>query len=164
MGFLDKIKTFVGEHGCKVEITSLERQDPAAMSFPVHDSVLKGNFKVTASKPCTVLAHKVEVCVMKKHADGREEVVVLGEDSHDEKNQVIGLDYQWPYEMKPGDVKEDGFCVVNLDLTGALRRLGFDNPSSAVTASNLTWYVKVLADVKGTPMDADAKQTFTVVA
>lgn len=164
MGFFDKIKTFVGEHGCKVEITSLEHQDPAAMKFPVGDSVLKGNFKVTATKPCTVLAHKVEVCVMKKHPDGREEVVVLAEDSHDEQNQVVGLDYKWPYEMKPGDVKEDGFCAVNLDCVGALRRLGFDNPSSAVNAPNLTWYVKVLADVKGTPMDADAKANFTIVA
>ena len=34
MGFFDKIKTFVGEHGCKVEITSMEHQDPAAMRYP----------------------------------------------------------------------------------------------------------------------------------
>jgi len=164
MGFFDKIKTFVGEHGCTVEITSLEKQTPGSVSFPVNDSVFKGQFKVVATKPCTVLAHKVEVCVEKKHADGRIEEVVLGDDVHDAENQVHGLDYQWPYEMKAGDVKEDGFCAVNIDIPGTLEKLGFDNPSSAITAPNLTWYVKVLADVKGTPMDAEAKAPFTVVA
>lgn len=164
MGFFDKVKTFVGEHGCKVEITSLERQAPGAVQFPINDSVFKGNFRVTATKPCTVLAHKVEVCVMKKHPDGREEVVVLAEDSHDAKNQVIGLDYQWPYEMKAGDVKEDGFCAGGLDIPGALTKLGFANPTAAIGAANLTWYVRVLADVKGTPMDADAKANFSIVA
>ncbi len=159
MGLFDKLKTLVGEHGCKVEITSLEKQAPGEAVFPVGDSVFKGNFKVTATKPCTILAHKVEICVTKKHADGREELVVLGDDRHDEKNQVFGLDYQWPYDMKAGDSKEDGFCVTSLDLPAVLAKLG-----SAADASNLTWFVKVSADVKGTPMDADAKATFKVEA
>lgn len=159
MGFFDKLKTLVGEHGCKVEITSLEHQDPAATIFPATDSVFKGNFKVSATKPCTILGHKVQVCAMKKHPDGREEVVVLADDTHDEKNQVIGLDYKWPYDMKAGDTKEDGFCAVNLDIPGTLTKFG-----CRADAPNVTFYVKVTADVKGTPLDAEAKVNFKVQA
>jgi len=157
MGFFDKLKTLVGEHGCKVEITSLEHQDPASCTFPATDSVFKGNFKVTATKPCNVLAHKVEIIVLKKHADGREERVTLAEDVHDANNQVIGLEYQWPYDMAAGDVKEDGFCAVNLDIPDTLTKLGVraDSP-------NVTFYVRVTADVKGTPMDAEATANFKV--
>jgi hypothetical protein len=155
MGFFDKLKTLVGEHGCKVEITQLENQDPAAAKFPFRDSVFKGNFKVTASKPCTILGHKTEICVMQKHPDGREEIVVLGDDTHDAQRQVIGMNYTWPYDMAAGDTKEDGFCCTSIDIPEATKKL-------SSRCEDLKFYVRVTADVKGTPMDAEAKVPFTV--
>jgi hypothetical protein len=164
MGFFDKVKTFVGDHGCKVELLDLERQPVNEVRFPVGDSVFKGRFRVTASKPCTVLAHKVEVVLQKKHADGREEQVILGSDVHDAKNQVIGLSYQWPYEMAPGQSNDDGFVAVNIDIPGALQKLGYADAAGAASAPELAFFVRVTADVKGTPMDAEAKAPFAVVA
>jgi len=163
MGFFDKARTFLGGHGCKVEITRLERQDPSDVAFPMHDSVFKGNFRITAGRPCTVLAHLFEVCVMRKHADGREEVVVLGEDRHDEKTEIIGSELKWPYEMNEGEAKEDSFLVSGIDIPGALDRMGYLNPRAAIAMPELTFFVRVTADVKGTPLDADAKVQFKVV-
>lgn len=164
MGLFDKVRTLVGDHGCKVAITSLERQAPGAVRFPIGDSVFKGNFTVTASRACTVLGHKAELFVMKKHADGREEQVLLGDELHDEKHEVIGLGYTWPYDMAAGETREDGFCIVQVDIPGTVEKLGYASPSAAASATDLTFFVRVTADVKGTPMDAEAKEGFTVVA
>ena len=60
MGFFDKVKTFVGSHGCTVEIAELERQAPGACQFPVGDSVfadVKGTpMDAEAKQPFTVVA------------------------------------------------------------------------------------------------------------
>jgi hypothetical protein len=60
MGFFDKAKNFLGGHGVKVQHLVIERQDPTAASLPIGDTVVKGKFKVTAEKPCTVLSMKAE--------------------------------------------------------------------------------------------------------
>ena len=55
MGFFDKAKSFFGGHGVKVEITRLERQDPGSVTFPITDSVFKGNYRVSAEKAATAM-------------------------------------------------------------------------------------------------------------
>jgi hypothetical protein len=164
MGFFDKLKTLVGAHGCKVEITRLERQAPDQVTFPATDSVFKGNYKITAEKPCTILAHKHQIVVTKKHADGHEETVVLGESAHDASTNIGGSENKWPYDMVAGDEKTDSFMVSRLDIPAMLKKLGYSDPSAAMRAPNLTFFVRITADVKGTPMDAEAKVNFKIAA
>ncbi|MBX7081149.1 MAG: hypothetical protein K1X88_18255 [Nannocystaceae bacterium] len=164
MGFFDKVKTFVGAHGVKVEYLELERQPPTAVVFPITDSVFKGKYRITAEKPCTVLAHKHEVMLMKKHPDGREEHVTLGEEVHDERVNDTGHRLRWPHEMKAGDVIEHWMIVGDIDIPASLRRLGYADPAAAIDDPALTFFVRVTIDVKGTPMDADTKQVFRLRA
>jgi len=164
MGLFDKATTFFGGHGCKVEVTELEKQHPGSVSFPLTDSVVKGRFRVTASKPCTVLAHLIQICVTKKHPDGREEEVVMAEEKYDAANEVIGSDFKFPYQLAAGQSQDDSFCAVNVDIPETLKGLGFADAAASVDSTQLKFFVRVTADVKGTPLDADAIVPFKVTA
>ena len=83
--------------------------------------MFKGNYRITAEKDCTVLAHKHEVVVMKKHPDGREELVTLGQEVHDERVNDTGHRIRWPYDMKPGDQIEHWMIVMDIDIPAALQ-------------------------------------------
>jgi hypothetical protein len=65
------------------------------------------------------------------------------------------MNYTWPYDMAAGDTKEDGFCCTSIDIPEATKKL-------SSRCEDLKFYVRVTADVKGTPMDAEAKVPFTV--
>ena len=156
MGFFDKAKSFFGGHGVKVEITRLERQDPGAVTFPIGDSVFKGNYRVSADKPATILAHVHEIIVKKKHADGREESVVVGADTHDASTDIIGCELKWPYEIAAGQTVDDSFLVSDIDLPKVFRRLGYNPPEDALVDGSVEVFCKITADVKGSPFDAEA--------
>jgi hypothetical protein len=156
MGFFDKAKSFFGGHGVKVEITRLERQDPGSVTFPITDSVFKGNWRVVTEKPCTVLSHTHELVVKKTHADGREEELVVGEDTHDSSTDIMGHPLKWPYELPAGGAAEDSFLIDDIDLPKALRRLGYADPTDAIADTNVEVFFRATADVKGSPFDPDA--------
>ncbi|MEZ4380187.1 MAG: hypothetical protein R3A79_02475 [Nannocystaceae bacterium] len=156
MGFFDKAKSFFGGHGVKVEITRLERQDPSTVTFPIGDSVFKGNWRVVTEKPCTVLSHTHELVVKKTFADGREEELVVGEDTHDNNTDILGHPLKWPYDLQAGGAAEDSFLIDDIDLPKALRRLGYANPEDAITDTNVEVFFRATADVKGSPFDPDA--------
>lgn len=164
MGFFDKAKSFFGGHGVKVEITRLERQDPDAVTFPITDSVFKGNYRITAEKPSTVLAHIHEVIVKKKHADGREESVTVGSDRHDETTDIYGCELKWPYEMKAGQTVEDSFLISDIDLPKVFRRLGYNPPEDALVDGSVEVFCRITADVKGSPFDAESLAKVRVTA
>lgn len=155
MGFFDKAKSFFGGHGVKVEVTRLERQDPSSVTFPIGDSVFKGNYRVSTDKACTVLSHKHELVVKKTFADGRIEELVVGEDEHDSDTDIMGGDIKWPYELAAGASVEDSFLISDIDLPKALRRLGYNPPEDVITDSAVEVFFRATADVKGSPFDPE---------
>ena len=156
MGWFDKVSTFFGGHGVAIKATSIERMPPDQAFLPVGDSVIKGQYEITFDKEVEVLAHIAEFFVMKKHADGREEQILLGDDRQDADQQVIGAEINAPYTAKKGQVVKTGFCIIRVDIPATLRQLGYANDSDA-TKPELSFYVRLTADVKGTILDADCK-------
>jgi hypothetical protein len=158
MGFLDKIKTFAGGKSTLViELASVERQPPATASLPLQDSVIKGQFRIVAQKDCTVLAHVAELRTRCQAKDGtlgtsRARNVV------DAKNQVIGAPYQFPYTMKPGDVMEAGFILVQLDLPSYYAAYGLPAKDPSVEV-----LVKITVDVQGSPFNPSIEAPVRIV-
>lgn len=163
VGFFDKAKNFFGGHGLKVEITRLERQDPTTVTFPIGDTVFKGNYRVLAEKDCTVLSHTHELVARRKHPDGREEHVVLGSDRHDETTEIIGGKVKWPYELRGGTSVDDSFLIMDIDIPAGLKRLGFDDPREGVSSPQVAVLLRVSADVKGSPFDPSAEAPVRVL-
>ncbi len=156
MGFLDKVKTFAGGASTvEIEFTSIERQPPETASMPITDTVIKGRYRITAKKDCTVLAHVAELRTRCGDKDG-----TLGtmraKDVNDVDNQVMGAPYQFPYDMKPGDTMDAGFILVNVDVPKYYEAYGVAPKDPSVEV-----FIKVVVDVKGSPFDPSAE---TVVA
>lgn len=163
MGFFDKAKNFFGGHGLRVEITRLERQDPRAVSFPIGDSVFKGNYRMIADKDCTVLSHTHELLVRRKHVDGRVEDVVLGSDRHDESTDIIGGNIKWPYDLRGGASVDDSFLIMDIDIEAGLKKLGFGSAVEGATSPQVSFHLRVSADVKGSPFDPSAESQVRVL-
>jgi hypothetical protein len=163
VGFFDKAKNFFGGHGLRVEITRLERQDPRAVSFPIGDSVFKGNYRVIADKDCTVLSHTHELLVRRKHVDGRVEDVVLGSDRHDESTDIIGGNIKWPYDLRGGASVDDSFLIMDIDIEAGLKKLGFGSAVEGATSPQVSFHLRVSADVKGSPFDPSAESQVRVL-
>lgn len=163
MGFFDKAKNFFGGHGLKVEITRLERQDPATVTFPIGDSVFKGNYRVLAEKDCVVLSHKHEFLVRRKHPDGRVEDLVLGSDTHDETTDIIGGTIKWPYDLRGGTTVDDSFLIMDIDIAAGLIKLGFGSATEGAASPQVSFHLRVSADVKGSPFDPSAESQVRVL-
>lgn len=163
MGIFDKAKNFFGGHGLKVEITRLERQDPASVTFPITDSVFKGNYRVIAEKDCVVLNHTHEFLARRKHPDGRVEDIVLGRDRHDENTDIIGATIKWPYDLKGGASVDDSFLISDIDIEAGMKKLGFTTALEGATSPQVSFILRVSADVKGSPFDPNAEATVRVV-
>jgi hypothetical protein len=159
MGFFDKVKTFVGGSSMvNIEFTEIERQPPSAATLPIGDSVVKGKYRITAVKDCVVLAHIAEFRTRLTERDG-----TLGtahvEDRTDEKNQVIGAPYQFPYALKAGEAMEAGFCLVDVRIQDFLMKsYGVSVPTPPIEV-----FIKVIVDVKGSPFDPECEQRITIV-
>jgi hypothetical protein len=158
MGFFDKAKNFLGGHGVKVHHLVIERQDPGSATLPIGDTVVKGKFKVTAEKPCTVLSMKSEFCMEVKHPDGRVETVVLGADKfpapHVSRSDEM---VKYPYDLTGGHEVED-FFIISMDS---------DIPSSLskrnLAPHQVRFFVKTMVDVKGSPFDPEASNDISVL-
>lgn len=158
MGFFDKMKNFVGGHGVKASITEVENQEPGSVTFPLADSVMKFQVAVESEKEITILSHDFEVYVERKTEDD-EKTVLIAEDSHGADTEIIGGDITWPYVLKPGDTIEDGCCIVDVDIAETLGKMGI-GADAAIDDPNYRFFVKFTADVKGSPMDAEAEVDF----
>ncbi len=164
MGFLSKAKGFFGGQSMlKVEFTRLERQDPAAARFPVTDSVLKGNIRVTAEQDCVVLKHvyRILLKITPPDSDIDSEAFVC-EDAHDKTTDIMGANISWPYELKAGESKEDGFLLHDVDLAATLAKYGYPDPNMAVNNPAVKLVVVAIADVKGSPFDPKAELVVTM--
>jgi hypothetical protein len=159
MGFFDKAKNFLGGHWVKVTNTVIERQDPTAASLPIGDTVVKGKFKVTAEKPCTVLSMKAEFCMEVKHGDGRVETVVLGKDVFPEPNTSRSDDMvKYPYELEGGAVVEDFFNILmDSDIPTELGKRNLAH-------NQVRFFVKTMVDVKGSPFDPETTNDIHIQA
>lgn len=161
MGCLDKVKHFAGGHGVKARITTVERQDPQGAVFPLTDSVMKFNVEIEGEKEATVLAHDFEVWI-ERTTEGNQRIVQVASDRHDQSTDIIGADLKWPYVITPGQPITDGCCIGDVDLTAALRKMDVSDPLAALHNPDYRFFVKFVADVKGSPMDAEATSDFTV--
>ncbi|MFO0560218.1 MAG: hypothetical protein U0269_19535 [Polyangiales bacterium] len=159
MGFFDKVKTFVGGSSMvNIEFTEIERQPAHSATLPIGDSVVKGNFKITAVKDCVVLAHIAEFRTRWAERDGTLGTMHV-EDRVDEKNQVIGAPYQFPYTLKAGQVMEAGFCIGDVRIQDFLMKsYGVPTPNAPIEV-----FIKVIVDVKGSPFDPECEQKLTIV-
>lgn len=164
MGFFSKAKKFLGGHGCTVELTRIERQDPASASMPLTDTVIKGNMVIKAEQDCNVLEHRFEFSAVYEDDDGVEQTHTLGSDAHDSDTDIIGGDLNWPYDLAAGSEAKDSFLIhMEKDVPTQLRKLGFSDPEEAVRSGKVTFRLRVIADVKGSPFDpkSDAMVTLT---
>ncbi|MCB9681135.1 MAG: hypothetical protein H6733_06645 [Alphaproteobacteria bacterium] len=158
MGFFDKVKAFAGGSTMvEIAFTSIEKQPPETASVPIGDSVIKGRYRITAKKPCTVLRHVAEVRTRMQDKDGSVGTR-RASDVNDEAHQVIGAPYQFPYDMQPGDTMDAGFLVHRLDLASYYEAYGVAPLDPAVEV-----YIKVIVDVKGSPFDPSAETPIRVV-
>jgi hypothetical protein len=154
MGFFDKVKHFVGGHGCKVELTEVERQVPGHVQFPQTDSVIKGRYRITAERDINVVAHIHRFSMRIPMPGGGNTTVTLSESRHDASSDIVGCPLRWPYDLKAGQSVEDSFLISDIDVSAALQRQG--NPPG------VQFLVIVEADVKGTPVDAQAECLVTL--
>jgi hypothetical protein len=153
MGLFSKMKNLVGGHGVKVHITEVEGQAADSAALPMHDSILKGRIQVEGNKEVVILNHAFELSVIyETDSDYRSEV--LEEDVNE--GEIIGNDYSWPYTLAPSKVVDDSFCLGPFDIPAALKEMKLD-PDKALNNPNLRLQLKVVADVKGTPVDASTK-------
>jgi len=163
MGFFDKAKNFLGGHGVKVEITRIERQAPSEARMPMTDTVVKGTCRITTEKDCIVLAHKFEFLAKYKKEDLEQEHV-FARDQHDASTDIIGGDIKWPYDLAAGKSVEDPFMVMMDDnILTQLRRLGFGNPVEAIQKGEVQFFLRAIADVKGSPFDPKGDAALTIV-
>jgi len=162
MGLLSKAKKFLGGHGVKVELLEIERQDPAECSFPIGDSVIKGDYRVAAEKDAVVLRHIHRFVLTVDDELGLEDEVVLGEEEHAQGTEIAGTELTWPYTIKAGETCEDGFVIDGLDIPARLAEAGFDDPAEALASGTVHFLLEVEADVEGSPFDAVAKAQITV--
>jgi len=163
MGFFDKAKNFLGGHCVKVEITKIERQAPSEARMPMTDTVVKGTCRITTEKDCTVLAHKFEF-VAKYKKDDLEQEHVLARDEHNASTDIIGGDIKWPYELAAGKVVEDPFMVMMDDnILTQIRRLEMGNPIELIQQGRVKFYLRAIADVKGSPFDPKGDAELTIV-
>lgn len=158
MGFFDKVKQFAGGASTvSIAFTSIERQPPESASMPVTDSVIKGQYLITAEKECTVLAHLAELRTRNEAKDGtlgtvRDTCV------YNVEHQVTGAPYHFPYDLKPGDTMKGGFNLIRVDLPAAYAAYEVEPGDSSVEV-----FIKVIVDVKGSPFDPSAETTLKIV-
>ncbi len=162
MGFFDKVKHFAGGHGVKAKITQIERQDPASARFAAGDSVIKFNVEVSGEKPVTILAHVFAFYVERK-SETNPRLIEVAAERHDETTEIYGSKVKWPYELEPGEPVRDGCCIGGVDLAKALREMDANDLRAAINDPSYHFYVKFTADVKGSPMDAEATQAIQVI-
>lgn len=164
MGFFDKAKHFMGGHGVKVEIVKIEREAPGEARMPMTDTVVKGTARIVTEKDCNVLAHKFSFVAKYKNKEGVETETVLATDEHDEKTDIIGGSIKWPYDLPANTPVEDPFLVIlKEDIPTVLVRLGYSNPAAAVTSGYVTFWLRAVADVKGSPFDPKGEAQLTIV-
>ncbi len=161
MGFFDKVKAFAGGKSmATVTITRIEGQPTETASFPVTDSVLKGTMVVTADKDCTLLATKYEIWLYiaqdPADEDGSPNLVATFADP--DPNTSYSDDFvSFPHQMKAGDVLEQPWMVMDVDLASVLQKNGFSEPGEAIGDRRVRLRVKCIADVKGSPFDPSAE-------
>ncbi len=160
MGLLDKMKNLVGGHGVKVAITAIERQPAASASLPLHDSILKGRIQISGEKEAVILKHVFELKAIYDTEGSYREVRLA--DSVNE-GQIIGVPYTWPYTLRPGQIAEDSFSVGPFEIPAAMQELQL-TPEDAASNPKVRIELKAIADVKGTPVDASAKQAVRIIA
>lgn len=155
MGFFDKIKTFAGGASMlSIEFVDVERQGAQGVSVPAGDTGVKGKFRVTCNKACTVLGHIDELRTRCKAKDGE---LGTARVSEDESGEVIGRDWQFPLDMKPGDAVDMWFMLYGDELGSYYEKYGVP-----VGDPSVEFFVKVTVDVKGSPFDPEAEFVFKV--
>jgi hypothetical protein len=162
MSFLESIKEKMNPPLCSLEITRVEKQEPGNVKFPVTDSVFKGNFRITALKPCKVISHRFALRAEKLNKHGYHDEIYITEEIHDESSDIGGMTYKWPYKMAEGESQIDGCCIIQLDLLKELKPFGYKNKSQIINDKDLTMYFIVSAKVKGRSEEYEARTTFTL--
>lgn len=159
MGFFDKAKTFMGGSSMvTVEFIDIERQPPAEARLPIGDSVIKGRYRITAQKDCTVLRHIAQFRTRWPEKDG-----TLGtmhsESIEDVNNQVMGAAYVFPYDMKVGQTMDAGFLVHDIDIKKFISK----SYSIGALQPEVECFIKVIVDVKGSPFDPEFEAKLQIV-
>jgi hypothetical protein len=165
MGWLDKVRTFVGNHGVQLEVTELMKAPPATATYPVAAEgaptmVLEGKLTVAAQREVTVLKHVFQAVLVKKHPDGRVQQEVVHESTHDERGNPHLNWIQFPYKLAAGQTQLDRIALMHVgerSVAKKLREIGESDLDAAFDRPDLHLEVRVLVDVQGTPMDAEAQ-------
>lgn len=163
MGFFGKIKAFLNIGGVSIKMKDVTNP------FVRGATTINGVVELTTKSDKIVLdtAARFYVTTTKKE-DGEEksEEETLGKWSAKEY-----LPGEYPFEIKPGEVKTIEFMVPNIHLPktlaaekgmlGAVGKLAAF--ASKAGGTKMEYTLEVTADVKGTPLDPSAKAKINVV-
>lgn len=159
MGLFDTVRSFFGGHGCSIElVTLMGEQDPSVAVYAFEDTTrytLSGQLRISTTRRVLVLDHTVKFVATRKHADGRVQEELLGKAVHD---QTVNKHFDWiqfPYDLEAGETKEDRFSVSPTRIEAAMKALGYADARAAVEAADVSFAVKVIVNVKGTPMNPE---------
>ncbi len=147
MGFLDKIKFAASGHGVSVFITEIEGGDPQSAKFPLSESQLKATIEIHATKDVQVLQHTLEL------------VVSFQDDSQERTRKLVQEIHPVQYTTLAGEVVRDTFCLTEIDLANAMRRLGL-TAEDAITSPLVTLRLRVRVDIED---NVDASSTVPIV-
>ena len=158
MGILDKVKGALNIGGVKVEVTRVEDD------FPITDTVMKGRYVLTSGADHEVLSVTASVVAEMKEKYQEDEdgpdspyEIIMGEDTDDSDNEVIGRDFQFPYQIKKGETLEDSYNILLDDSPEEILK------EKDAKVKHYDFFVVVEADVKGTPLDPEGKKKFKII-
>lgn len=145
----------------RLEALELEQQPPHDVVFPLRDPLFKARFRIVASRRCTVLAHRHEVVLSRRHYDGNEQLVTLAAYTNDAKVRPY-REHRWPYELEAGEAREHWMVATNIDIPGRLQRLGYRDPIAALATAELRFFVRIAIEVAGKASGTALKVPFRV--
>jgi hypothetical protein len=165
MGWLDKMRTFVGNHGVNIEVSEVMKSPPAVATYPVAPEgdptmVLAGTMTVAAQRDVTVLKHVFQAVLVKHHPDGRVQQEVVHQATHDERGNPYINWIQFPYRLSAGQTQIDRIALMHLgdaSVAHTLREMGEPDLEAVFDRDDVRLELRVLVDVQGTPMDAEAQ-------
>jgi hypothetical protein len=148
VGFFDKIKFAAGGHGVSVFITEIEGTDPQSARFPLSESQLKATIEIHASKDVKIVQHTLELTVSFED-DGQERTRKLAQEIHPVE-----------YTTLAGEVVQDTFCLTEIDLANAMRKLGL-SAEEAIASPLVRLRLKVRVDIEDN-IDATTTQQILI--
>lgn len=145
MSLLNRLTAFFGDHGLRVAIAGIGPDDDATLA--VSSSEVDFVASLQADKDCVVLSVTGELSLTRPAVHGGRSYATVGRRVWD---AAAG---GWPRAFTAGETVDLPFIVDGLDFSRAAAELGHGNVAEALRDRGTAAVLRVLVDVKGTPVD-----------